>query len=57
MKKKPQPFAPFIIVIAAAMSFRDILRKNGAFEQADKIRDALLLFGVEEEDKKVEDKK
>ena len=48
LSKKPS----FVIIIAAAMAFREILRKNELFEQADTIRDALATFGVKIEDKK-----
>jgi cysteinyl-tRNA synthetase len=49
MKSKPSPIA---IIIAAAMALREILRDNEQYEWADKIRDALVTFGVNVEDKK-----
>jgi len=44
--------SPFVIIIAAALAFRDLLRDAGQYESADKIRKAVELFGYKVEDKK-----
>ena len=40
------------VIFGAAIAFRTLLRKLGQYEDADKIREALLVFGIPVEDKK-----
>ena len=44
--------SPFVIIVVACLAYRELLRKHGLFEEADKIRDALIAFGINIEDKK-----
>ena len=44
--------SPFIIILEAAFAFRNLLREFGKYKEADEIRDALIIFGVDVKDKK-----